>query len=675
MIMKKNFTKPMAGLFLTLGLLFTVSCDDDDNGGMTGEEMPTCSDGIMNGDETGVDCGGTVCAPCEDGMEMGRRAELFVTNNSNGDITKYSITGDSLVTYRTASDAAEGIYYNKEDDLLVQASRSSLQLEAFKETSMIMEDTNVIAAFNGAMDLESPRELAVSGSTYVVADTGSHKFFVYDKSGDSFMLTATLDIPFPVWGITFKGKDLYAVVDTTSDLAVFYDFAANAQDGLLRPSKRVKIEGIVRTHGLTYSAADDTMVMTDIGDAANTTDDGGFHIIKEFSSKFDALSDGDVLPVGMQIRVAGPSTLMGNPIDVAYDSETDAIYVSEVGNGKVLGFTSIGDGGDLAPSFNMDLEAASSIYFSSDETDMDMGMETMGQETRLYATSTANGNITVYDGMGAPMKTILSASTSTEGIYYSPLSDDIIQASRSGLMLESYADFSSLADASTVQAAFMSDADLMSPREIAVSGYHVVVADNGENKLYVYTFNGSSFTLQNTLQADFDLWGITFMGDDLLAVVDNTSDLAIFNNFIDMNMMDGSIMPDKQVTVEGIVRTHGIDYSEASDVLVMTDIGAAADANTDGGFHVIQDFTLVIDALEDGATIPMGSQSRVAGPSTMMGNPIDVAYDHKTETVFIAEVGNGKVLGFANALNSNGDVAPTVSNDLMNASSIYLYNN
>ena len=30
--------------------------------------LPTCTDGIMNGDETGVDCGGYVCPVCHIGM-------------------------------------------------------------------------------------------------------------------------------------------------------------------------------------------------------------------------------------------------------------------------------------------------------------------------------------------------------------------------------------------------------------------------------------------------------------------------------------------------------------------------------------------------------------------------------------------------------------------------------
>lgn len=44
-------------------LLFVQCNDDDDNGNVIDE--PTCTDGVMNGNETGVDCGGT-CEPCND---------------------------------------------------------------------------------------------------------------------------------------------------------------------------------------------------------------------------------------------------------------------------------------------------------------------------------------------------------------------------------------------------------------------------------------------------------------------------------------------------------------------------------------------------------------------------------------------------------------------------------
>ena len=58
-------------------LIFTVICstllfvqckDADDNGNVIG--LATCSDGLQNGDETGVDCGGAVCGPCVTGLDF-----------------------------------------------------------------------------------------------------------------------------------------------------------------------------------------------------------------------------------------------------------------------------------------------------------------------------------------------------------------------------------------------------------------------------------------------------------------------------------------------------------------------------------------------------------------------------------------------------------------------------
>ncbi|MEH0157220.1 hypothetical protein V6R21_24115 [Limibacter armeniacum] len=602
-----------------------------------------------------------------------RRAQLYVTNNADGNITIYDLTNETSKSIATSSTAAEGIHYDAALDLVTQASRSNLQLASYANVSSLMDGDSPAPALTSSADLESPRELAVLEDKYVVSDNGSNKFFVYTKSGDNYSLTNTFDIPFNVWGITFKGTDLYAVVDNSSDLAVFYDFFSNTTDGLLRPSKRVTIEGIIRTHGLTYSGSDDVMIMTDIGDAANATDDGGFHVIPNFSEKFDALSDGEALSVLDQTRVAGPATMLGNPIDVAYDAVTDAIYISEIGNGKVVGFTNIGDGGNLTPTFIADLPAASSIQFSSEETDGDIGESSTDFRSEMFVTVTFNSDVTYYDFVNNLSKSITTASAASEGIYYSGSTDGIIQASRANNRLEFYSPFTTVSDSSTVAPNFVSNPDLPSPREIAVFGNKVVVADNGNNQFFVYSYDGTSFSLTNTFDIPFNVWGITFMGNDLLAVVDNTSDLAVFQNFF-ANTMSGAIMPDKQITIEGIVRTHGITFSASDDILIMTDIGAASNTTDDGGFHVIYDFTSKLAALETGATLPMTDQVRVAGPKTKLGNPIDVAYDNRSKRIYISEVGNGKVLGFSD-YEMGGDLHPRFTDTQKAASSIYFYSN
>ncbi len=57
----------IAVLTLGIGFLFTQCADDDDNGNII--EYATCDDGIQNGDEEGVDCGGS-CTACFDGLDF-----------------------------------------------------------------------------------------------------------------------------------------------------------------------------------------------------------------------------------------------------------------------------------------------------------------------------------------------------------------------------------------------------------------------------------------------------------------------------------------------------------------------------------------------------------------------------------------------------------------------------
>lgn len=66
-------------LRLTMGLmascsLFLTSCSSNDDGATDPAPEATCSDQKMNGDETGVDCGGS-CTPCEDTNLTGSLSE------------------------------------------------------------------------------------------------------------------------------------------------------------------------------------------------------------------------------------------------------------------------------------------------------------------------------------------------------------------------------------------------------------------------------------------------------------------------------------------------------------------------------------------------------------------------------------------------------------------------
>lgn len=64
-----KYNKIAQTILLPLVVVVLVACDrNDDMQAMTPDPIATCDDGVMNGDETGLDCGGS-CSPC-DAMSM-----------------------------------------------------------------------------------------------------------------------------------------------------------------------------------------------------------------------------------------------------------------------------------------------------------------------------------------------------------------------------------------------------------------------------------------------------------------------------------------------------------------------------------------------------------------------------------------------------------------------------
>lgn len=300
---------------------------------------------------------------------------IYTTNNSDGNINIYNVSGSSTTTttLSTSSTAADGAYFDGSS--VYQVSRSKNGIEGFD----VMADVSVggvldvSASLTGSNDMSSPRELAVNGNMYVVADnadadgnadTKDGRLFIYQKSGNSFTLRNTITTDIKLWGITFVGNDLYAVVDTENKLAVYTNFLSNMSSTSLSASKTVAFEGLVRTHGLTYDSMTGTMILTDIAAASDPESDGGIHVVNDFMSKFNSASDGGTIALSDQIRISGSNTKLGNPVDVAYDGQAGVIYIAEAGNGggRILAFSNFGSGGNLTPTMNESLAAASSVY-------------------------------------------------------------------------------------------------------------------------------------------------------------------------------------------------------------------------------------------------------------------------------------------------------------------------
>ncbi len=344
--MKNRFFK--CGILLALGTIVLSSCSNDDG---------------------------------DDGEMSLESVQLFASNNTDGNITVYDMVSSEVRTLATASTMAEGVYYDADSDEIIQASRSSNQLNAYSGVSAILNGSSlnisISASVSSESSLESPRDIAVNDDFVVVSDnadvdgdetTADGRLFIFSRSNGNLTLRNTVIVDFALWGIEFVGNDLYAVVDKTNQLAVFANFtASNTTNAAVSATKTIAIEGIVRTHGLAYDKG--TMILTDVGSAMDDAD-GAFHIITDFDSKFSGVSDGGILIVaGNQTRISGDTTSLGNPVAAEYDADSNTVFIAEAANGggRVLGFANADSGGNIAPSMNNSLSKASSLYFYSNK--------------------------------------------------------------------------------------------------------------------------------------------------------------------------------------------------------------------------------------------------------------------------------------------------------------------
>jgi hypothetical protein len=162
----------------------------------------------------------------------------------------------------------------------------------------------------------------------------------------------------------------------------------------------------------------------------------------------------------------------------------------------------------------------------SDDSNNAMNAErSANKEFTLFTTSNTTGKVSVTN-LNESMPTTYSfavASTDADGAYYFDDSDELILASRSNNRVESYgAVYDAVAaNAVTLPLSYNSTSNFTNAREIAVYGDKVVVAQdqnaaNGNtNKFIVYQKTDSGFTLLNTYNLNFKIWGIHLEGNTL----------------------------------------------------------------------------------------------------------------------------------------------------------------
>ena len=330
------------------------------------------------------------------------------------------------------------------------------------------------------------------------------------------------------------------------------------------------------------------------------------------------------------------------------------------------------------------LLAVMALSFTSCEDDDDtvFGID-LDDDGTLFLSSNTSGTVGVLnleDGDMPSIETFTADGVDADGIFYDTDEGNVYQINRSANTVVEYNDVrDDLDDPNGVDVEARSDStDFTSGRGLAnFRDLRVVVAqqgvddiNDGQNAFVVYDISDDDDMIERTLTftTDIALWGIQFVGDDLYAVVDKSDSIAVFNDFLTANQDGDTIVPSRIFKVDGLVRTHGLQYNDEDKVMVLTDIGDAA-SPSDGALLVIRDFDLA--TVPD--TLTSADYTRIGGASTQLGNPVDVEWDQEEDRIYVAERANGGGTLLIFDGNATGDVAPMRTISFPGLSSVYLH--
>ena len=302
--------------------------------------------------------------------------------------------------------------------------------------------------------------------------------------------------------------------------------------------------------------------------------------------------------------------------------------------------------------------------------------------SRLYV-STADTdpivqNLEIYDPADISTPTIMPVATGTKdgnGIIVDISTDRLFQVRRAAKSVSIFSNASTLTGTPTATATF-TDASLSSGREIAYDKNNntLFVANNSDSTIRVYNnaSNLSGAVTGKVLKISGQPWGIHFdaAGNRLLVLMDLAAmRIEVYNN--PSSIAAGVVTSNAVLNITdrpngGKSRLHGLTYSSSLNVLLITEIGEAAAPgtpditkpafNADGGIYIIENASAKLSA---GGNI--AANRIIYGASTLLGNPVDIAFDDRNNKslIYIAEKANKRILTFK--LSDNGNVAPTTN--------------
>ncbi|WP_237440512.1 YncE family protein [Alcanivorax sp. DP30] len=622
-----------------------------------------------------------------------RSAPLLVVHNGTGNKGVIDRLGPNLAVEASfQSDANEGIVLDLLGNLYgasdITASPSQFQV-VHKASSRL----------DGAMsNLALDRAVAAPGSTNLkgiaiahqagllfAANVGGNSIEVYGTAaGGSATPLATTALPGNAWDLVYNESQDRAFLAMTNgtvlviDNYVAGDFSAmNART--ITPGDGMTVSNI---HGIAYRADIDTLVVSDVGDAG-VADDGKIYVISSAST-----AEGMVTP---DRTLAGPSTLLGNPVDLIL--EGNRAFIAEKSNDAILVYNNIfvGESGDVAPSRVVDsvkpesLVRDATVPLGEDVSDID---DTRIAIDGVLVTSNpplmGEPDVVVLDTALSGIARSFTVGESLESVSVNQLGDVYLTAddgtNTKGILAVinrlGVARDGEMFSLSRDRMVSGSNTGLVSPKgfDVADGLGLVLVTDNGDPAVKVFGAQaGGNVAPLYTTALSVAPWDLDYDPDsDTLYVALVNGTVAVFEDY---SVDRGTGGPDRTITptiggmpVAAPTNLHGIVYVADRKALIVSDVGSGANP-TDGKLYVIEKAdradgnTPVVISIDDGDNNAVGN--------TQLGNPVDIAWDGSS--LYVAEKSQKQVLRFDNLFNSaGGDVTPDASFAQNNPESVVL---
>ncbi|MCH2558167.1 MAG: hypothetical protein MK005_12800 [Alcanivorax sp.] len=617
-----------------------------------------------------------------------RGTPLLVMHNGGGLVGQVDrLDADLNVTATFAADANEGIALDLLGNLYAANDRSGAP------SSLQVLHRLAERADAGSPDATLDRDIPADGSMtlkgiaiahraglVMAANTGGNSVQVFGTAaGEDAVPLATTALPANAWDLVYdEDADRVFLAMTNGTVLVIDDYVAGGF--MATPARTITPDGAgtpSNIHGIDYRADTDTLVITDVGDAA-IADDGALYVIENA-----ATASGTVTP---SRTVAGPATRLGNPVDLILDGDT--AYIAEKSNDAVLVYRNVfsGASGDVAPDLAVDSVKPESLARlidaepMADLSDIDATGVTF---TGVAVTSNppaapGDADVVILDLDLTSQQRGFTTGQDRESLAFNQMGDAYVTADTGIAVINRLAtgrDGDSL-DASRDRVIEGGNTGLSAPKgfDVADGPGWVLVTDQGDPAVRVFgaQADGDSapvFVTDLTVAP----WDLDYDPDgDRLYVALTNGTVAVFDDYGSERGASGAdriIVPAEGGTAFAApTNLHGIVHVAETDQLILSDVGSGANP-TDGKLYVLNGASTADGITNVAVRIDNGDNSTVG--NTLLGNPVDIAFDG--EHLYVAEKSQGKVLRFDNILDAaSGDIAPSLSYDQASPESVSL---